>query len=329
MDSADDSSEPDVKSVPRLPRAPVQLPPEGPPAMSPRARRAAAQLNVPLQALPIPAPGKRITARDVLAAAQRGKKIPMTTAARKLAADRGVDAAELGRKTGRRLNARDVGKLDPVALRLPAERVKLSAAQIEHAIRATTAMRDVPQIGVDAFIPSTGLAIGGMDLAPALLHAIARVLTDETFKPFRAVLDGDDWVYRGQLNLDYVAHRTGGATADSYLLQNTEKLTPDAIRDVLSAPPVSFDVIHAGVLITVRDLSALPVDGFRAEVEPGQSAVLTVSALQSRMVHEADRGEWVFERGWRIFMGADARVISPELLGFFISSLKSAIENPS
>ena len=97
----------------------------------------------------------------------------------------------------------------------------------------------------------------------------------------------------------------------------------------IAAPPVPFDGMQAGVLITVRDLSALPIDGFRAEVEPGESAVITVSALQSRMVHHAERGEWVFEQGWRIFMGADARVITPELLGFFISRLKSLIEIPS
>ncbi len=282
-------------------------------------------MDVPLQALPIPAPGKRITERDVLAAAKQSKSVPMTTAARKLAAARGVDGAELSGKIKRRLKSQDVAKLNPVELRQPAERVKLSHEELEHAVRATTLIRDVPQIGVDAFLPR----VRGAALAPSLLHAIAQLLTEETFKPFRAVLDGDDCVYRGQLNLNYVAHRADGATADSHLLQNTEKLSPEAIGDVLAQAPVPFDALQAGVLITVRDLSALPVDGFRAEVEPGQSAVITVSGLQSRMVHSVERGEWVFEQGWRIYMGADARVITPELSGFFISRLKSRIENPS
>src|ERR1700742_3065762 len=108
----------DSDSNPKLPRAPVSLPPEGPPAMSPRARRLAEKLGVPLQALPIPAPGKRITEGDVLKAATLQRAVPMTTAARELAASRGVDASDLARKLGRRLHTEDIATLPPVPVRL-------------------------------------------------------------------------------------------------------------------------------------------------------------------------------------------------------------------
>jgi pyruvate/2-oxoglutarate dehydrogenase complex dihydrolipoamide acyltransferase (E2) component len=310
----------------QLPRATVTLPPDGPPAMSPRARRAARRLSIPLQALPIPVNGKRITEKDVLSAAHARAAIPMTAAARKLVGEHGADPSALARKLGRRLHADDVAQLTPVALRLPAERIKLTPQELDTALQATRTVREIPQLSMEAFILAGPLLAHDTEPAAYWVRALAMLLADETFKRFRAVLDGDELVYRGQINIAYIVH--SAETSKAYQIPNVEKLSVRQLSHFLSEaqhvnPP------GGGALITLLDLSQLPVDTARIDITSGQSAVMTMSALQSRVMHNAALNEWRFEKGWNLHVAADARVIGADLLGFFISRLKSLLDNPS
>ena len=317
-----------MDSPSQLPRATVALPPDGPPAMSPRARRAAQRLDVPLQALPIPGSGKRITEKDVLLAAKARAGVPMTAAARQLAAERGVDAGPLARKLGRRLHAADVAKLDPVALRLPAERARLTPAELQAAVSATRTVREVPQIAMEAFVPAGALIREQPAAVTAMwIKALAGLLADEAFKPFRAVIDGEDLVYRGQINIAYIVHRAGRSR--TYSIANAEKRTVAQLADLLKTEPTMAETEGGGALITLLDMSHVPVDAVRTDVTAGQSAVMTVSSLQARTVHHAGVNEWRVERGWNLYVAADARVIGADLLGFFISRLKSLLVDPS
>ena len=320
---------------PPFPRAPVPLPPEGPPAISPRARKTATLLKIPLQALPIPAAGRRITEKDVRAAARARGAAPMTSAARDLAAERGTLGLDLARKLRRRIKAADAAELRPVPLRCPALRVRMQPDEIEQAQRAARSVREVPQLAASAFIPAAPLVQRcGNDasgIAASFIQALGRILADDAFKPFRAVIDGDDFVFRGQLNIGYALYGESPETLGETTFQNVDRMSFDELQAAIKALPTRQKVpaLKGAALVTLHDFRNLPLQSLHLSVERGQAALLSLSEMQSRFVHDVTKRESVIEFGWPIMIAADARVISPALIGFFTKKLKSFLEIPA
>ena len=338
-----------------LPPSPVPLPREGPPRISPRARRRARELKVPLQALPLPAVGKRITDRQVIAAAATLNAIEATPSAREAAYVKGLTPHPVSTPVSgahSRVRLKDLDDHPQTPLRVPAERVPMSPLRRAVAENMAYAQQFIPQFSVDM------LALAGplLDLRHALqrdwgkreapgiddffIRAAALVLADDAFKPFRAVLDGGDVVYRGEINISFavnlenqgvIAPVVKGADRLSLkqIAQATRELVAKARQKHLNAAE------YQGGLMTISNLGMLPVQSFRAIVRPGESAILAIPSPQPRFVAEAegrprnDRNPQVtMATTWQLSLSADHRIVDGVLAGNFLLKLKTLLECP-
>ena len=323
-----------------LPPAPVALPPAGPPAISPRAQRALRRLGIPIQALAIPVPGKRITEREVLAAAHIRGGLRMTAAARRAAAARGTLGIELPRAPAfaGRLKAADIEKLPPIALRLPAERVRMTPEQLERLALLSRANQHVPLIKVSAFLPAGPLLQRGEDatgIAAFFVRAIGRILADERLREFRAILDGPDRVYRGQLNVGYTRYAplsantaAGSVERTGTTFYNVDRLGQAEVAAAMSG--CSDGARMPGALVSFHDMTRLGIESLEVNLEPGESAAIALGGLQIRPTQKGPvNTEWVAEKGWVLFVTADARVLNPGHVGIFTELLKYFLEIPT
>jgi len=338
-----------------LPPSPVPLPREGPPRISPRARRRARELKVPLQALPLPAVGKRITDRQVISAAATLDAIEATPAAREAAYVKGLTphpVSDGSAPAHTRLRLKDLDDHPQTPLRVPAERAPMSPLRRAVAENMAYAQQFIPQFSVDM------LALAGplLDLRHALqrdwgkreapgiddffIRATALVLADDMFKPFRAVLDGGDVVYRGEINISFAVNLESQGViapvvkgADRLSLKQIARATRELVVKARQKHLNAAD--YQGGLMTISNLGMLPVQSFRAIVRPGESAILAIPSPQPRFVAESearprnDRNPQVtMATTWQLSLSADHRIVDGVLAGNFLLKLKSLLECP-
>jgi pyruvate/2-oxoglutarate dehydrogenase complex dihydrolipoamide acyltransferase (E2) component len=304
---------------------------EGPPAISPRARRAAKKLLVPFQALPIPAPGRRITERDVQAAAAAFEAVAMTAKARKLAFEKGLDAGTLARiANGRPLEIGDIQKLPAVPLRLPAERVKMSAEELAQIEALGATVRATPVASVSVFVLASAIQKSSSDgnPVPYVIKAVGSLLAEDEFRQFRAVIDGTDWIYRGQINV--AAHLQNNCSeGKSVLIRNADRLS---VAQILAAiEEVSADAVQCtGAMVKVQALEGSGISFETARLAAGESAVLTLSPLQLRPQLRGKISAGVsLENGWEMTLTFDERLVLKKSARILILRLKSLLENAS
>jgi len=277
----------------KLPATPVSLPREGPPAMSPRARRRARELRVPLQVLPIPAAGKRITERDVLAAAEA-------------------------------LKARQAEVTEPV--RYPAVREPLSTAELERARAWSYSQHCIPQLSVEALLPCAGILAGlkklaaesssvGVDVPDLMLRAVTQALCDEKFRAFRAVIDGTDRVLRGSIDLGF---STPEWPADArVVVKAADRMDLAAlVHSRKSTTPSSTGT----ALVTLAYYGGTGIISGNERVWPGDSAVLAVYDAQPQPILRPGRGLEI-QTAWKVVFTVDQRVIDRTLATDFLKFL--------
>ncbi|HEY3321050.1 MAG TPA: 2-oxo acid dehydrogenase subunit E2 [Planctomycetota bacterium] len=367
--------EPRAKSQERvaLPPSPVLLPREGPPHMSPRARRCARALHVPLQALQLPADGKRITERDVLVAAAKSGRGDGETGRRGETAGGGTQEAGDGsgnvqavskkrkskepvRQMSQRFSRmKDMILADNAPLRLPAQREPLHPLQRLAAEEAAYSQQNIPQFTLDALVlagPVLELQRKlrkewgprhGPSVRDFFIRALGVILAKEEFKLFRGVIDENDVVYRGQINVGFVVPvENCGVVAP--VVKNADRLTLREISDAASdmaaraqRRALKPSECHGG-LMTVACMEEPSVCRLASLVRPGQSAVLTVSAPQPHL-HWEKGFENAIRQGrdpragvaiaWRVCLSADYRLISPELGARMLGRVKLMVETVS
>jgi pyruvate/2-oxoglutarate dehydrogenase complex dihydrolipoamide acyltransferase (E2) component len=278
---------------------------------------------VPIQALPIPAAGKRITERDVKSAAAAYASIEISPEARRLACEKGLDAAQLSRiANGRRLELQDIRKLAAVPLRLPAERVAMTAEERAEVERVCAATREVPSISVSVFVPSQ--SVRQAELLPRLVLSVGSLLGEDEFKHFRAIVDGSDWVYRGQINVGVALE--DGSTA---IIHNADRAGEAEVASVLSAGQVSSGQC-TGAIVTVYPLERLGLEGLTVRPENGEAGVLTLSPPQLKPISKDNISVGLsLRRGSTLTLTVDQRLVSKKMARIFVLRLKSLLENAS
>jgi pyruvate dehydrogenase E2 component (dihydrolipoamide acetyltransferase) len=346
-----------------LPPSPVPLPREGPPRISPRARRRARELKVPLQALPLPAVGKRITDREVLAAAEALNAIEATPAAREAAYAKGLalplpplappyEGGENGGAAHAPLKLKDLEGQQKAQLRVPAERAPMNPLRRAVAENMAYAQQFIPQFSVDMLALASPLLElrhtlqrdWGKRDAPGIddffIRAAALVLADDAFKPFRAVLDGGDAVYRGEINIGFAVNVENQGViapvvkgADRLSLKQIAQATRELVAKARHKHLNSAE--YLGGLMTISNLGMLPVQSFRAIVRPGESAILAIPSPHPRFVFESDgrprndrNPQVTMATTWQLSLSADHRIVDGVLAGNFLLKLKSFLECP-
>jgi pyruvate dehydrogenase E2 component (dihydrolipoamide acetyltransferase) len=330
-----------------LPPSPVPLPHERHARMSPRARRIAEELKVPFQALGLPVDGKRITEREVRAAAEALEKVPATPTARQLARDKGLDLTRYAemQRDGHKLRAEDIERVAPRPLRLPAERKPLKPMRRAIAEHMAYAQQFIPQFSVDTIVQAEPLLTMRKQLqlewgkreAPSVddffIRAVGMLLADDDFKPFRAVLDGNDLVYRGEIGVGLaISLDEHGVIVP--VLKHVDRMP---LREIAAA---SRDVIaqarhktlkpsqYSGGLVTISNLGMADVSSFRAIVRPGESAILAIPSPQPRPVFMGENDEHAIRATWQLSLSCDHRLVDGALAATFLSKLKSLIDSP-
>jgi len=340
----------------QLPPSPIALPREGLPRMSPRARRRAKELLVPLQALQLPVAGKRITEREVVAIANAFAAIPVPPPVRQAAYAKGMTPASLKLASAENpaLTEADILVLAAEPIRLPAERVALNPLKRAVAENMAYAQHYIPQFSVDMLVLAEPLFNLRKDLKrrwsrreqPSIddffIRALGIALSEDRFKAFRGLVDGNDVVYRGEINVGFavtlgergvIAPVVKGA--DRLALKEiacyTKELLVKARRKNLKTADYSEG------LMTVSNMGMLPVDSFRAIVRPGESAILAVPGPHPRFVTDA-QGEGLFgpEKAgrtlmamtWQLSLSADHRLMDGVLAAHFLLRIKNLIEAP-
>ncbi|MCY3024056.1 MAG: 2-oxo acid dehydrogenase subunit E2 [Planctomycetota bacterium] len=321
--------------------------------MSPRARRRARELHVPLQALDLPAEGKRISERQVLAAAAANRKVAATPEARALACRKGI-VLHRAFPEGAHVEVQDVEALPALPLRLPANREPLSPARRAAAEQLAYVQRFVPQCSVDMLVLSSPLLQfqrrlqreWGKHDAPSvdsiLLRALALLLAEETFRPFRGVVDGNDVVCRGEIAVGFAVPLSTGATvvpvvraADRLPLKELAAAARDLAaraRQKRLKPSA-----YLGAMMTLVHMGIPEVSCFRSTVRPGEAAVLAVPAEQPRPVWSVPGMSPAKLKGdalatiaptWQLTLTVDQRLVDVALAADFLAALRTLVESP-
>ena len=321
--------EPAAVSAGTLPRAPVPLPREGMPPMSPRARRRARLLNMPMQAFDLPPEGRRITERDVLAAAETLARLD--------------DAAK--------------SRLASAEPRWPGQRVPLSSLRRSISEHMAYAQSVIPQFSVNVLVRAGPVLemrrrlakSWGRKAVPAIddfyLRALAILLAQETFKSFRGLIDGNDVVYRGAIHLGFavsIKESTQGGVIVP-VLQCVDRLNLKELSE--KSRELATHARHrklkteeySGALMTISNLGDSGVYSFREIVRPGESAILAIPAAHPRQIYAAmekkGRGaaavkDVTTEPCWELSMSVDHRLVDGALAADFLARLKGLVEDP-
>jgi len=283
-----------------LPRTPVSLPREGPPAMSPRARRQARDLQVPLQVLPIPAPGRRITEADVLAAAEALKARPQEVS--------------------------DV-------VRYPAVREALSTQEAQRARAWSYSQHCIPQLSLETLLPCAAVLSGlkniGLTQAPEvpdiLLKAIAQALCDERFRAFRAIIDGGDRVLRGAIDIGFSLPSLPGDAR--LVIKGADRLSLAALVERRRSLTKSQDRAEesSAALMSLVFYGGTGIFSGNERVWPGDSAVLAVYDAQPRPLLRPGRSLEI-QPAWKICLTVDQRLVdrgtATEFLRFLLRRME-------
>jgi len=329
-----------------LPPVAVRLPREGAPPMSPRARRRARELHVPLQAVKLPAGGGRISEKDVLRAAEALAQVQADTAVRQSAFEQGVDLRTLADRVGPdgAVTLDVLQRQRPSPLRVPAERVPLPALRRTVAEQATLAQQTIPQGSVQMVVRCDPLFAfreklqkeWGKRETPTLddcfLCAAGKVLGSERFRSFRALIDRTDLVTRGAANIAFTVPLDSGVTV-SAVIHNVDQVT---LRELL---PLTRDLLQRarqrklrsadlhGAQVSICNLSATSAASGTEIVRPGESAALLIPGPQLRPT-VLPEGLIGFRTTWLLNLSYDRRLIDPALAADFLGEFKRLIEGP-
>jgi len=307
---------------------------------SPRARRRARELGVPLEGLSGTGPGGRIVEADVVEAAERAAAVRVSPLARKVAASRGLDlAAVQGTGPGGKVMRSDVtaaaapagrpGQVVPLTKmrRIVAERMAHSKQTIpcyyltmdvdmtEVARLRTRLNREAdgrPKVSFNDFVvKACGLAlkqfprvnsrwVEGGIERRGAAHVGLAVALDEGLV-VPVVRDAD------AKGLRQIARET----ADLARRARSKRLVPDEYRDGC---------------MTVTNLGMFGVRNFIPVVNPGESCILGLGVIQDRVV--CRQGDVQVRRMMTMTLSVDHRLVDGAVGGQFLERVRDLLESP-
>jgi pyruvate dehydrogenase E2 component (dihydrolipoamide acetyltransferase) len=322
--------------------APVQA---SAPFASPRARKVAAELKVPLAALRGSGPGGRIVESDVLAYADKLGGVRLTPAARAHAYVQGISLLDLaGTVTGRRITKEDVlsaaraGAARRPREAAPGQRIALTPMRRTIAERMAAAKQTVPHfylVGDVMMRPAldmlrqAGAASGEKITVTALLvKAVAAALREHP--RLNARFDGDAVALNATCNVGVAV-----AVQDGLFVPVIKRADQKGLADVSAELRSLAETARAGKLIpeqyeggsvTISNLGMYGVDYFLPIINPPESCIIGVGAIREQPVVRA--GGIAVEPVVKVSVSADHRVVDGVQAGKFFRTLKGLLEDP-
>jgi pyruvate dehydrogenase E2 component (dihydrolipoamide acetyltransferase) len=334
---------PDRASRPQTPEAmaahPAAPPEEAPaaPSASPRARKVAAELKVPLMVLAGSGPGGRVVERDVLAYAERRGEARHTPAAAVEAYQQGVDLVALaGRKGAARVTKADVrGAAD--ARPKPGERVPLTPMRRTIAQRMTASKQAAPHfylVGEVMMRPALDLIraraaqSGKVTVTGLLVKAVGLALREHP--RVNARFDGDAVVLNPDCNVGVAVAVEDGLFVP--VIRHADRKGLDEVSAELAslgADARAGRLIpgqYEGGSITLSNLGMFGVDYFLPIINPPESCIVGVGAVREQVV--AVEGGMRIEPVMKVSVSADHRVVDGAEAARFFQTLKRLLEDP-
>jgi pyruvate dehydrogenase E2 component (dihydrolipoamide acetyltransferase) len=302
-------------------------------AISPRAKKLAEELGLPI--LPIDGSGAegRIREADVRAYHEAVKDIEFAPGARELCRERNVDLRVFLRTSERPVTeemaraapAITGGKPEPLSnmRAIIADRLSRSKRAIPH-FYLTTA---VDMSAAVEFRLSQQKKHSFNDL---LIKAVGLALRE--FPRVASVYTPQGYVRRDHMNVGLaVATESGGLVvpvirdADMLSLDEISTRTRELIDKARKGRTDPSDC--AGGAFTVSNLGMYPVDEFVAIINPGEAAILAVGAMIETPV--ARDGEVQVRPMMKMTLSCDHRVIDGAMAAAFNARIKALLESPA
>lgn len=340
--------------------APQTPPPQSPPLKAPASPTPTPQIRPqaapPLRSVPTPQPAT--TAIHASAPANsEAARVKASPLARRLASDRNLDLSRIqgtgpdGRIIRRDLESVTSGQLAPkneplsvaaaVPLAVPTEGLTpLTKMRETIARRMQESVREIPH-----FYSTTSIRMDqvknlraklkdhpdyqGLSINHFVIKAAAYALEREPRinSAFR-----DNGVYQpSQINIGIIT-----ALPDGLLIPVVKDANRLAFRDLVtesralvdrarSGRPTSTDL--SGGTFSISNMGMLDIENFTAIVNPGQGAILAVSAIKEEPV--VQQGQMVIGQVMRVTLSVDHRIIDGVMAGTFLQFFKEALEAPA
>ncbi|MFO7898103.1 MAG: dihydrolipoamide acetyltransferase family protein [Planctomycetota bacterium] len=309
---------------------------------SPRARRRARQLGVPLESLSGTGPGGRIVEADVVEADERASAVKASPLARKVAASGGVDlAAVQGTGPGGKVMRADVSSAAAPAVR-PGEVVPLTAMRRIVAERMTHSKQTIPCYYLTIDVDMTEVACLRAKLNQKangqpkisfndfVIKACGRALRQFPRVNSRWVEGGIERRGAAHVGLAVALEEEGlmvpvvrdadakdlrqvaRETADLAQRARTKRLTPDEYRDGC---------------MTVTNLGMFGIRAFIPVVNPGESCILGLGVIQDRVVYR--QGGIQVRRLMTMTLSVDHRLVDGAVAAQFLETVRDLLESPT
>lgn len=333
--------------------APVQL------QVSPIAQKLAADLNVDLNQLGIT--DRKITRADIEAFAAAAKEKPprpsATPAARFTARENNLDLAGIsGSGPGGRVQLADVqaaraaatsqaaGELRPATVLpevKPGEIKPFTGTRKRIAERLTQSYQDVPHIYLTVHVDMSPLNAlrqranadktrDSVSMTAFLVKLLALTLARHPY--LNAKLSERGVELLGEYNIGVATALEDGLIVP--VIHHADQLPIRTINTQLrelSAKARTGSLVRQevdGGTFTISNLGMLGISEFTAIINPPQSAILAVGAIERRVVAAAD-DEIEIKPMMSITLGCDHRVVDGAVAAAFLRDLKTVLEEPS
>jgi pyruvate dehydrogenase E2 component (dihydrolipoamide acetyltransferase) len=333
------------------------------PVVTPVAARLAKEKGVDLSK--VAASGERVTREDVeryLAANTSSGSasipisrvvVPATPAARRLARETGVSLDGIqGSGPRGRVQAADVSSAVPVQRPVtsadghrPVQLVPLAGMRRKIAERMTVSFHDIPHISLTVEADATALeaarhslssmaaaqGAGKVSLTALLVKVAAWALERNPY--VNASLDDDQIQLWQDVNIGVATALPDGLIvpvvhqANKQPVRNIAAALADLTQRAKDGKLTLADVQHS--TFTISNLGMYGIHQFRAVINPPESAILAVGAVERRPVVINDRDEVAVRPMLALTLSADHRVIDGVVAARFLRDLVQAIEVPA
>lgn len=276
------------------------------------------------------------------AAQTESGRVKASPAARKAAAERGIDLASVGRGSGPggRILSTDIpaaptAKPAPTAPSTPGGRRKMSGMRRAIARNLLASKQTIPHFYMRLTIDADPLfafyksekAKYPCSVNDVVTMACARAVAE--FPMFRSRIEGDEIVELPGANIGIAVGMDDGLVVP--VLRNAETLSLQGIaaetrRLVEAARKGKIEGMGEGAM-TITNLGMFGVEEFAAIINPPEAAILAVGAIREAVI--VRDGALRAGRKMTMTLSADHRIIDGLWAARFLARLKELLESPS
>ena len=317
---------------------------------SPSARRIATENNLTLDAIPPSGPNNRIIKRDVLRLLEESSLhgLKATPVARKIANIEGVGLEKLqGSGPGGKIQKEDV--LGSIEFKTEGAALPKSAA-IKHvgddevvyfdksrkriAERLTYSKQTIPHYYLFSEVDVTGplnwkskvFEEVGIKLSfnDILIKTVAQVLRD--FPLLNAHVDDEKIILKSQINIGVAVSVENGLLVPVIPDADTKSVNDISFLSKKNADDARRGIINPGIVgsFTVSNLGMFGINMFQAIINPPESAILSVGAIEKKVIPSDDGIR--FASMVTLGLAVDHRAVDGAYAAKFMKALKDNLE---